>query len=221
MKIEVETNQVDIIGEISSAFAYHHAVREEKFYLGHISVKRLSGLSDVIPLMISEKLLEKNKEYEGKRVDVQGSYRSYNKHDGNTRKLELVVFVQDIVILSDEECVEDFDSICLEGYICKEPIFRMTPKGRKITDIILAVNRPYKKSDYIPCIAWGKNAVYANDLKVGDHIRIQGRVQSREYVKVMSDAETEQRTAYEVSINQMYLLNESKSIENTKQISEI
>lgn len=216
MKIEAETNQVDIIGEISSAFAYHHAVRNEKFYLGYITIKRLSALSDVIPLMISETLLISNQNYEGKRVDIKGSYRSYNRQVGNTRKLELVVFVHDIVILSDSEETDDFNSICLDGYICKEPIFRTTPRGRKIADIMLAVNRPYGKSDYIPCIAWGKNAYCANNFKLGNRVQIHGRIQSREYIKVLNENESEQRIAYEVSINELSLLSENHD-EDTKE----
>ena len=168
-----------------------------------MSVDRLSDLTDVIPLMVSERLVDINEDYQGRLVEVSGQFRSYNRHEGTKNKLVLSIFVREW-----EEVEENLESgktnqIFLDGYICKAPIYRKTPLGREIADLLIAVNRPYGKSDYIPCIAWGRNARYASNFEVGGHIQIWGRVQSREYVKKISEEETEKHVAYEVSVSKL------------------
>ena len=191
----IENNRVSIIGEIVSEFRFSHEVFGEGFYIVDVSVDRLSDLTDVIPLMVSERLVDINEDYQGRLVEVSGQFRSY--------KLVLSIFVREW-----EEVEENLESgktnqIFLDGYICKAPIYRKTPLGREIADLLIAVNRPYGKSDYIPCIAWGRNARYASNFEVGGHIQIWGRVQSREYVKKISEEETEKHVAYEVSVSKL------------------
>lgn len=202
----IENNRVSMIGEIVSDFRYSHDVFGEGFYTVDISVDRLSDLTDVIPLMVSERLVDVTEDYIGRQVEVSGQFRSYNRHEGTKNKLILSIFVREW-----EEVEDDFESgktnqIFLDGYICKEPIYRKTPLGREIADLLVAVNRPYGKSDYIPCIAWGRNARYASSFEVGGHIQIWGRVQSREYVKRISEEETEKHVAYEVSVSKLEYL---------------
>ena len=199
----IENNRVSIIGEIVSEFRFSHEVFGEGFYIVDVSVDRLSDLTDVIPLMVSERLVDINEDYQGRLVEVSGQFRSYNRHEGTKNKLVLSIFVREW-----DEVEENLESgktnqICLEGYICKAPIYRKTPLGREIADLLIAVNRPYGKSDYIPCIAWGRNARYASNFEVGGHIQIWGRVQSREYVKKISEEETEKHVAYEVSVSKL------------------
>ena len=154
---------------------------------------------DVIPLMISERLLDVSKDYRGMTMEAIGQFRSYNRHEGAKNRLVLSVFVREIHFM---------EKIFLEGYICKEPIYRKTPLGREIADMLLAVNRPYGKSDYIPCIAWGRNARYASGFGVGSHVCVWGRVQSREYTKKLSETECEKRVAYEVSVSKLECVEE-------------
>ena len=161
---------------------------------------------DVIPLMISERLIDVTKDYRGMKIEVAGQFRSYNRHEGTKNKLVLSIFVRELRFLEDDEMPEEqskSNQIFLDGYVCKPPIYRKTPLGREIADILVAVNRPYGKSDYIPCIAWGRNARFAGGLETGEHIQIQGRFQSREYAKKISDNEVETRTAYEVSVSKI------------------
>lgn len=198
-----DNNQVNIAGEIISDFTYSHDVFGEGFYLVDVAVERLSNSFDVIPLMVSERLIDVTKDYKGKQVEVTGQFRSYNRHEGEKNKLVLSVFVREIQI-----CDLDYESqkpnyIFLDGFICKPPVYRKTPLGREIADILLAVNRPYGKSDYIPCISWGRNARYAENFTVGGHLHIWGRIQSREYQKKISETEVEKRTAYEVSVSKL------------------
>ena len=199
----IENNRVSIIGEIVSEFRFSHEVFGEGFYIVDVSVDRLSDLTDVIRLMVSERLVDINEDYQGRLVEVSGQFRSYNRHEGTKNKLVLSIFVREW-----EEVEENLESgktnqIFLDGYICKAPIYRQTPLGREIADLLIAVNRPYGKSDYIPCIAWGRNARYASNFEVGGHIQIWGRVQSREYVKKISEEETEKHVAYEVSVSKL------------------
>ena len=204
----IENNRVSIIGEIVSEFRFSHEVFGEGFYIVDVSVDRLSDLTDVIPLMVSERLVDINEDYQGRLVEVSGQFRSYNRHEGTKNKLVLSIFVREW-----EEVEENLESgktnqIFLDGYICKAPIYRKTPLGREIADLLIAVNRPYGKSDYIPCICWGRNARYASNFDVGEHVRILGRIQSREYVKKLSETETETRTAYEVSVSKLECIDE-------------
>ncbi len=199
----IENNQVNIIGEVVSEFKFSHEVFGEGFYLVDVSVNRLSEMVDIIPLMISERLLDVTKDYRGMKIEVSGQFRSYNRHEDTRNKLILSIFVRELQFLEDDEMPEEqskANQIFLDGFVCKPPTYRKTPLGREIADILIAVNRPYGKSDYIPCIAWGRNARYAAGIEVGGHLQIQGRVQSREYTKKISDEEVEKRVAYEVSV---------------------
>ena len=168
-----------------------------------VEVKRLSNSEDRIPLMISERLIDVTQDYTGEYIMVHGQFRSYNRHEEQKNRLVLSVFVREISFMEEEPDGTKTNSIWLDGYICKEPIYRKTPLGREIADLLLAVHRPYGKSDYIPCICWGRNARYASGFEVGEHVQLLGRIQSREYVKRISDTETEKRVAYEVSVSKL------------------
>lgn len=199
----IENNQVTIMGKVATEFSFSHEVFGEGFYMVEVEVKRLSNSEDRIPLMISERLIDVTQDYTGEYIMVHGQFRSYNRHEEQKNRLVLSVFVREISFMEEEPDGTKTNSIWLDGYICKEPIYRKTPLGREIADLLLAVNRPYGKSDYIPCICWGRNARYASGFKVGEHVQLLGRIQSREYVKRISDTETEKRVAYEVSVSKL------------------
>ena len=199
----IENNKVSVIGEIVSGFSFSHEVFGEGFYMVDVAVSRLSQQADVIPLMISERLVDVSRDYTGQTVEAIGQFRSYNRHEGVKNRLMLSVFVREIHFIEEFTDYTKTNQIFLDGYICKLPIYRKTPLGREIADLLLAVNRPYGKSDYIPCICWGRNARYAAGFSVGTRVRIWGRVQSREYTKKLSDTECEKRVAYEVSISKL------------------
>ena len=199
----IENNQVTIMGKVATEFSFSHEVFGEGFYMVEVEVKRLSNSEDRIPLMISERLIDVTQDYTGEYIMVHGQFRSYNRHEEQKNRLVLSVFVREISFMEEEPDGTKTNSIWLDGYICKEPIYRKTPLGREIADILLAVNRPYGKSDYIPCICWGRNARYASGFEVGEHVQLLGRIQSREYVKRISDTETEKRVAYEVSVSKL------------------
>ena len=199
----IENNQVTIMGKVATEFSFRHEVFGEGFYMVEVEVKRLSNSEDRIPLMISERLIDVTQDYTGEYIMVHGQFRSYNRHEEQKNRLVLSVFVREISFMEEEPDGTKTNSIWLDGYICKEPIYRKTPLGREIADLLLAVNRPYGKSDYIPCICWGRNARYASGFEVGEHVQILGRIQSREYVKRISDTETEKRIAYEVSVSKL------------------
>ena len=198
-----ENNQVSIIGEIVSDFQYSHEVYGEGFYMVQVSVSRLSNFVDYIPIMISERLIDVSQSYIGQYVYVTGQFRSFNRHEETKNRLVLSVFARELEIVDEpgEESVSN--QIFLDGYICKETIYRKTPLGREIADLLVAVNRSYGKSDYIPCICWGRNARFASGFEVGSHVQIWGRIQSREYVKKVNDVQAEKRTAYEVSVSKI------------------
>ena len=209
----IENNRVCIIGEIVSEFTFSHEVFGEGFYIANVSVNRLSDMGDVIPLMISERLIDVTKDYRGMKIEVAGQFRSYNRHEGTKNKLVLSIFVRELRFLEDDEMPEEqskSNQIFLDGYVCKPPIYRKTPLGREIADILVAVNRPYGKSDYIPCIAWGRNARFAGGLEVGSHLQVSGRVQSREYTKKIGEEEVERRVAYEVSVSKIDLVEDEE-----------
>ena len=195
----IENNQVTVIGAVVSEFTYSHEVFGEGFYMVDILVKRLSSSNDRIPVMVSERLIDVTEDYRGQCIMVTGQFRSYNRHEEQKNRLVLSVFAREIEFIDEEPDGARTNHILLEGYMCKRPVYRKTPLGREIADLLLAVNRPYGKSDYIPCICWGRNARY----DVGEHVRILGRIQSREYVKKLSETETETRTAYEVSVSKL------------------
>lgn len=205
----IENNRVSIIGEIVSGFEYSHEVFGEGFYLVDVAVNRLSNMSDTVPLMVSERLIDVTKDYKGMIIEAVGQFRSYNRHEGEKNRLVLSIFVRELQFVENNEEIKDqskTNQIFLDGYICKVPVYRKTPLGREIADVLIAVNRPYGKSDYIPCIAWGRNARFAASFEVGGHIQVWGRVQSREYTKKINDEESEKRIAYEVSVSKIELL---------------
>lgn len=203
-----DNNQVNIAGEILSELTFSHDVFGEGFYMMEISVGRLSESSDVIPVMVSERLIDVKKNYTGMNAVVSGQFRSYNRHEESRNRLVLSVFAREIEIVEElEESVRP-NYIFLDGYVCKPPIYRKTPLGREIADVLLAVNRPYGKSDYIPCICWGRNARFAESFYVGGHVQVWGRIQSREYQKKVNDSEFEKRIAYEVSVSKLEYLQE-------------
>lgn len=191
-----ENNSVVLCGEICSNFEFSHEVYGEKFYIAKIKVNREGGYSDIILFMISDRMI-KIDDLSGVRASISGEYRSHNKHENGKSRLELFVFVKDINEVDDE--FSDLNQVELVGYICKEPNYRTTPLGREITDFLLAVNRNYGKSGYIPCICWGRDARFLSTMKVGEQLKVVGRLQSREYAKHLSETEFEIRTAYEVS----------------------
>ena len=199
----IENNQETIMGKVATEFSFSHEVFGEGFYMVEVEVKRLSNSEDRIPLMISERLIDVTQDYTGEYIMVHGQFRSYNRHEEQKNRLVLSVFVREISFMEEEPDGTKTNSIWLDGYICKDPIYRKTPLGREIADLLLAVNRPYGKSDYIPCICWGRNARYASGFEVGEHVQLLGRIQSREYVKRISDTETEKRVAYEVSVSKL------------------
>lgn len=199
----IENNQVIMAGEIVSEFVFSHEVFGEGFYMLEISVRRLSNSYDVIPLMISERLIDVTRDYRGETIAVSGQFRSYNRHEEKKNRLVLSVFVRELEFVEEEPESSRTNQIFLEGYICKMPVYRKTPLGREIADLLVAVNRPYGKSDYIPCICWGRNARYASGFEVGAHIQLWGRIQSREYTKKVSEEEIERRIAYEVSVSKL------------------
>ena len=199
----IENNQVVIMGEIVGEFSFSHEIYGEGFYMVDVLVTRLSESADVIPLMVSERLLDVTKDYRGTKIMVTGQFRSYNRHEERKNKLVLSVFAREIEFIEEIGESSKTNQIFLDGYICKAPIYRKTPLGREIADLLLAVNRPYGKSDYIPCICWGRNARFASGFEVGTRCAIWGRIQSREYVKKISDTEAERRVAYEVSVSKL------------------
>lgn len=196
-----ENNKISLVGEAISAPKLSHETHNEKFYTVKVDVKRLSGDIDTLEIIISEKLYDIEKIELGTRYYIEGEIRSYNYYVSETerRKLVINIFAKNLSIAeeTDDECLNNFELI---GHICKKPIYRKTPFDREISDILLAVNRLYGKSDYLPCIAWGRNAKFASTLEIGDKIKITGRMQSRQYTKKINDNEEEKKIAYEMSI---------------------
>lgn len=209
----IENNQVTIMGEIVSDFEFSHEIFGEGFYMVDISVDRLSDSTDIIPVMVSERLLDVNEDYKGMKISITGQFRSYNRHEEKKNKLVLSVFAREIDFVDDIEESNKTNQIYLDGYICKAPIYRKTPLGREIADLLLAVNRPYGKSDYIPCICWGRNARFASTFEVGSRCAVWGRIQSREYMKKISEDQLERRTAYEVSVSKLEIVDDESANE--------
>lgn len=202
--MEISNNNVCVVGKLASGFKFDHEVYGEGFYSAYIEVERLSKEKDILPVMVSERLLDMSKDYYEKRAAIKGQFRSFNQYgDSGKRKLVLNIFALEIEVLDDSDEREDENEICLDGYICKPPVYRETPFGREISDLLIAVNRSYGKSDYIPCIAWGRNARYASGFEAGTRVKVWGRIQSREYTKKFDEAGCEKRVAYETSIYRM------------------
>ncbi len=205
-----ENNVSTVIGIPCSDLEFSHEVYGEGFYVFRMKIPRLSNYDDVLPITISERLIVNLNFHEDKIFKVEGQLRSYNKVIDGSNRLILTIFARDIV----EEKLENVtnpNQIFLDGYICKKPIYRTTPFGREITDMLVAVNRPYRKSDYIPCIAWGRNARFSQKMKVGDRIKVWGRIQSREYQKKLDEENVLKKIAYEVSISKMNVLPEENN----------
>ena len=201
---QMQNNRVCLTGKIVSEAEFSHEIMGEGFYDLNVAVKRLSGQEDIIPLTVSERLMEHENFEIGNLIGVIGQFRSYNKLVENRSKLVLRVFVRELVA-ADEN---DPNTIEIDGFVCKQPIYRTTPFKREITDLLIAVNRAYNKSDYIPAIAWGRNARFAGNFSVGDRVQIVGRIQSRIYQKQLEDGTVDERIAYEVSISKLDLINE-------------
>ena len=198
-----ENNLIKLIGTVVSDKVFSHEVYGEGFYSFDLEVPRLSENSDIIPVTVSERLLAGFDFHVGQQVVIDGQFRSYNNYENEKNKLVLTVFVKEIRLQTEEDANVNSNEIILNGFICKKPIYRTTPFGREIADILLAVNRAYNKSDYIPCIAWGRNARYCQNLTVGENVKIWGRIQSRQYEKKFEDGTSEIRRAYEVSVSKM------------------
>lgn len=195
-----KNNRVYLNGEIVSEAAFSHEVYGEGFYEMSVLVKRLSGQADILPVTISERLIQDKQLGIGSEISAIGQFRSYNKLVDGKSKLMLTVFVRELL---EGEAQKNPNSIVLSGYICKQPVYRTTPFNREIADLLVAVNRSYNKSDYIPCIAWGRNARFVKNLAVGERIALSGRIQSREYQKKFSETDVRILTAYEVSISKL------------------
>lgn len=216
----IKNNNTIIVGTISSGMEFSHEVYGEGFYVFYVDVPRLSDSCDRLQVTISERLIADQDMSIGRRIKIEGQFRSYNNYKTEGNKLILTVFVREFEFINDD-AVENPNQVYLDGFICKNPVYRTTPFGREITDILLAVNRPYNKSDYIPCISWGRNARYSKTLKIGDRIAIWGRIQSRPYQKKSEDGTVIDKIAYEVSVSKMEvpkdeedLLEENEEVEN-------
>ena len=197
-----ENNTVLIAGKIVKGCVFSHEVYGEGFYTFQISSERLSDKEDILPVTVSERLIDMNLLQVGTKVDIIGQLRSYNNYNSKKNRLVLTIFAREISLPEEEEG-KNINQVYLNGFICKPPIYRKTPFGREISDILVAVNRAYNKSDYIPCIAWGRNARFVRNLSVGDKVAISGRIQSREYQKKLSETEVKTMTAYEVSVSKL------------------
>ena len=218
-----DNNHIVLVGKVTSDKRFSHEIYGEKFYIFDLSVPRLSGNADVIPVTVSERLLTIDELTIDKKIIVEGQFRSYNSYENERNKLILTVFAKDIVELNEnEENNEENEmvkkdtvtnEVVLVGYICKKPVYRQTPFGREIADILLAVNRAYSKSDYIPCIAWGRTARFCENMEVGTEVKLVGRVQSRQYEKKHEDGTVENKVAYEVSVGSLEVIEEKDNTE--------
>ena len=223
-----DNNHLKLVGKVTSEKKFSHEIYGEKFYIFDLSVPRLSGNADNIPVTISERLLTNQDITVGAKLEIEGQFRSYNSYDHEKNRLILTVFVKDIQFLENQEEEVEFrkdqisNEVVLDGFICKKPIYRKTPFGREISDILLAVNRAYNKSDYIPCIACGRNARFCENVPVGTEVRIVGRVQSREYEKKYEDGTVEKKVAYEVSVSSLEIANQdgNEEKETESEVSE-
>lgn len=217
-----ENNHLVLVGKIVSEKSYSHEIYGEKFYVFNLEVVRLSSTVDIIPITVSERLFTGLDLKIGKKISVEGQFRSYNNYENEKNRLILTVFAKEIVEveeLEEENKDEITNEVTLVGYICKKPIYRQTPFGREIADVLLAVNRAYNKSDYIPSIAWGRNARFCQNIEVGTEVKITGRIQSRTYEKKHEDGSTETRVAYEVSIASMEIV--EKDEEENEESAEV
>lgn len=212
----LENNHLVLVGKVTSEKRFSHEIYGEKFYIFDLAVPRLSGNADIIPITVSERLLSINELKIDSKITVEGQFRSYNSYENERNRLVLTVFAKDITFVENQE--EEIEvskelvsnEVTLNGYICKKPIYRQTPFGREISDLLLAVNRAYNKSDYIPCIAWGRNARFCENIPVGTEVKVIGRVQSRTYEKKYEDGRVEVKIAYEVSVSSLEVVNQNE-----------
>lgn len=205
-----ENNIIKVSGQIIDELVESHKIYNEIFYKFHIKIKRLSENYDILPVTISERIIDKNLMTPDKFINIIGQIRSYNNYSSNDGKTKLIltIFARQINFeIPDENPNQAF----LNGYICKSPVYRKTPFGREITDILLAVNRSYNKSNYIPCIVWGRNAKLAAKLNIADNIKVQGRMQSREYQKKLTNGEILNKIAYELSVSKIELISSNEN----------
>ena len=225
-----ENNHIILVGKVTSEKRFSHEIYGEKFYIFDLSVPRLSGNADIIPITISERLMVNGDLPINTKITVEGQFRSYNSYGEGKNKLVLTVFAKNVTLLDDQESEvearKDFISneVTLIGYICKKPVYRQTPFGREIADILLAVNRAYSKSDYIPCIAWGRTARFCENMEIGTEVKIVGRVQSRQYEKKHEDGTIENKVAYEVSVGSLEVIEKKDSTaeaENKEEVAEV
>ncbi len=203
-KNQMEHNQVTIIGEVVTELRYSHTRLGERFYQFELFVERLSEAVDVLPIMISEHQLSIEEDYRCERVSIEGQLRSFYYWEGNKRKLQLYVYVKNILFLERKRTEITTNDIFLEGYVCKAPFYRKTPKGREISEVMMAVTRENGREDHIPCICWGKNARYIKNAASGEHVKIWGRLQSREYIKCDKNNNKTVKITYEVSVNRIW-----------------
>ena len=207
----LENNYLTLVGKVTGEKKFSHEIYGEKFYVFNLEIARLSGNADIIPITVSERIITDEMLIQGKQLLVKGQFRSYNSYDNEKNRLILTVFAKDVVEEEENEMAKKdtvTNEVVLVGYICKKPIYRQTPFGREIADVLLAVNRAYNKSDYIPTIAWGRNARFCQNLEVGTKVKLVGRVQSRMYEKKHEDGTVENRVAYEVSIGSLEIVDE-------------
>ena len=190
---QITVNHITLTGALASAPEYSHSNHGRRFYSFYLEVSRLSGAIDRLQILASEELLASTCVTEGEALTVEGQIRSFNNRAPHGRKLIISVLAETIAVTDGPHA----NQVILQGVICKEPVFRRTPLGREICDVMLAVNRPYHRADYLPCILWGRCAQEVSDYPVGTVLSITGRLQSREYLKVI-DGVAEQRTAYEI-----------------------
>ena len=202
-----QNNYIMLVGKVTSEKKFSHEIYGESFYNFNLEIPRLSGISDIIPITISERLIANFDLTVGKNVVIEGQFRSYNTYENSRSRLVLTVFVKEIRERGEDEEIKVPNEVQLVGHICRTPIYRKTPFGREIADILVAVNRAYNKSDYIPCITWGRNARFCENMPIGTEVKLVGRVQSRPYEKKHEDGTVESRTAYEVSISSLEFVN--------------
>lgn len=201
--IYTENNKAVVVGTMASALQFSHEVYGEKFFFFKLSIPRLSDTADIIVITISERFFPQIDLAVGKHLAIKGQFRSYNNFSNVGNKLLLTVFVKEVKEVEEVGACSNPNSIFLNGFVCKPPVYRTTPFGREIADILLAVNRSYNKSDYIPCIAWGRNAKFAQCLEIGSKLKVWGRIQSREYQKKIDEDTVEEKTAYEISVSKL------------------
>ncbi len=226
----LENNYLTLVGKVTGEKEFSHEIYGERFYTFKLGIPRLSGNQDIIPITISERLVGEDTLQEGKKLLVKGQFRSYNSYENERNRLILTVFAKDVMEVEEEEIEEEENEIIrkdtitnevvLVGYLCKKPIYRQTPFGREISDILLAVNRAYNKSDYIPCISWGRTARFCQNLEVGSQVKVIGRVQSRMYEKKYEDGTVQNRVAYEVSVGSLEVIKEKEIEKEEEAVSE-